>query len=405
MSPKKAGVSTQARLPPTQEDPEDGSGQEDIFENFEPSLNQLGNRQFDRVISPPSSREENTPGRVTRSSAGRISTPRAAIIAEQQSRQQEQLDSLFKLVGSLGSDIRSVVSAVDNLTAAGTRNEPRAPSQSEKGKVQAGQRTSEDEHDAEGADDGGSNDDLIGYDDADDYVSHAFYRDRIAEGFSNRAPSRLASNKPAYYPRDDPVLRTLVASKYSAKAAEYSITVANAFFTSVTRAAVDDAITATNNGDAITAAILLDQVANNMAALEDMLRDRMLFLDLSSDPNASATEKDFAQNVLRNEFSPGVQNKGGSTKSNKVFAAYQVQFLKATQFASAKATANRHLASTGGSGASGSASGEGNKTHADPKSKTQLKKKEAARKAANSDEKGGDAREGKAKGKAEKDSD
>ena len=99
---------------------------------------------------------------------------------------------------------------------------------------------------------------------------------------------------------------------------------ANAFFTSVTRAAVDDAITATNNGDAITAAILLDQVANNMAALEDMLRDRMLFLDLSSDPNASATEKDFAQNVLRNEFSPGVQNKGGSAKSNKVFAAFQV---------------------------------------------------------------------------------
>ena len=79
-------------------------------------------------------------------------------------------------------------------------------------------------------DDGGGDDDLIGYDDADDYVSHAFYRDRIAEGFSNRAPSRLAPIKPAYFPIDDPVLRTLVASKYSAKAAEYSITVANAFF-------------------------------------------------------------------------------------------------------------------------------------------------------------------------------
>ena len=52
MSPKKAGVSTQARLPPTQEDPEDGSEQEDNIENFEPSLNQLGNMQFDRVVSP-----------------------------------------------------------------------------------------------------------------------------------------------------------------------------------------------------------------------------------------------------------------------------------------------------------------------------------------------------------------
>ncbi len=112
-----------------------------------------------------------------------------------------------------------------------------------------------------------------------------------------------------------------------------------------------------------------------MAALEDMLRDRMMFLDLSSDPNASATEKDFAQNVLRNDFSPGVQNKGGSAKSNKVFATYQVQFLKATQFTSAKATANRHLASTGGPGASGSTSGGGNKTPADPKSKPNLRRR------------------------------
>ena len=144
----------------------------------------------------------------------------------------------------------------------------------------------------------------------------------IAEGFCNKAPSRLAANKPGYFPIDDPVLRTLVASKYSAKATEYTITVANAFFTSVTRAAVDDAITATNNGDAIIAGVLLSQVANNMAALEDILRDKMLFLDLSSDPNSSATEKDFANNVLRNEFTPGVQNKGGSAKSKKVFAAY-----------------------------------------------------------------------------------
>ena len=82
------------------------------------------------------------------------------------------------------------------------------------------------------------------------------------------------------------------------------------------------ALRATNDGDNKTAAILLSQVANNLAALEDMLRDRMLFLDLSSDPNSSATEKDFANNVLRNEFTPGVQNKGGSAKSKKVFAAY-----------------------------------------------------------------------------------
>jgi hypothetical protein len=118
----------------------------------------------------------------------------------------------------------------------------------------------------------------------------------------------MASNKLGYFPIDDTVLRTLVASKYSAKATEYKITVANAFFTFFTRATFDDAISATNDGDK-NAAILLSKVANNMAALEDMLRDMTLFLDLSSDPNSSPTEKDFANNFLKNEFTPGVQNK------------------------------------------------------------------------------------------------
>ncbi len=191
----------------------------------------------------------------------------------------------------------------------------------------------------------------------DDYVNHAYYHDKIAEGFCNRAPFRLASNQPGYFPIDDPVLRTLVASKYSAKATEYKITVVNAFFMSVTRATVDDAITATSDGDSKPAAILLSQVANNLAALEDMLRDMMLFLELSSDTNSSDTEKDFANNVLRNKFMPGVHNKGGSAIFNRVFTAYQVQLLKATQFASAKATANRHLASSHGAGNGSSTSG------------------------------------------------
>ncbi len=79
----------------------------------------------------------------------------------------------------------------------------------------------------------------------------------------------MVANTLAYFHIDDPVLRTLVASKcYSAKVTEYAIIVANAFFTSVTRASVDDAIAATNDGDVKTTAILLAQVANKMAALE-----------------------------------------------------------------------------------------------------------------------------------------
>ena len=140
-----------------------------------------------------------------------------------------------------------------------------------------------------------------------------------------------------------------------------------------------------------------------MAALEDMLRDRMSFLDLSSDPNSSATEKDFANNVLRNEFTPGVQNKGGSAKSIRVFAAYQVEFLKATQFASTKVTANQHLASSHGSGNTGSTTRGYISTSPNPKSKTQHKKKAAADKklAARSEGKAGEAKEFKGKTKVD----
>ena len=59
----------------------------------------------------------------------------------------------------------------------------------------------------------------------------------------------MAPNKPAYFPIDNPVTRTLADSKYSAKSQEYSIAVANEFFESVTRAALDDAIAAANKGD------------------------------------------------------------------------------------------------------------------------------------------------------------
>ncbi len=55
-----------------------------------------------------------------------------------------------------------------------------------------------------------------------------------------------------------------------------------------------------------------------MAAIEDMHRDMMLYLDLTPDPNSSATERDFAHNILKNELTPGVQNKGGSARSNNL---------------------------------------------------------------------------------------
>jgi hypothetical protein len=143
--------------------------------------------------------------------------------------------------------------------------------------------------------DNGNDDDEC---DASDYVSHSFYKNHIAEGFDKRAPSRLSSSKPSYYPIDDSVTRTLTASKYFAKAAEYNITVAHAFYAAVTRSALDENIAALRDGDDKTVAILLTQVSNNMAAVEDLHRDRMMFLDLTSDPNATAPESDYANNVL-----------------------------------------------------------------------------------------------------------
>ncbi len=62
------------------------------------------------------------------------------------------------------------------------------------------------------------------------HVSHAYYRELIAKGFEKRAPSRQAPNNPAYFPIDVPVTRTLTTSKYSAKATENSIAVANLYF-------------------------------------------------------------------------------------------------------------------------------------------------------------------------------
>ncbi len=97
----------------------------------------------------------------------------------------------------------------------------------------------------------------------------------------------------------------------------------NAFFASVTKAALDDAIEAKNNGgDPETVPIPLNQVQANMTAIEDMHRDRILFLDLTSDPNSSASEKDYANIILRKEFNPEDQNKGESANSNKIFSAY-----------------------------------------------------------------------------------
>ena len=69
----------------------------------------------------------------------------------------------------------------------------------------------------------------------------------------------------------------------------------------------------------------------------------MLFLNINSDPGAKAKQKSFANDILRNEFSPGVADRGGSSSKQKKFKRYEEQCLGATIGAYAKAHANRHL--------------------------------------------------------------
>jgi hypothetical protein len=101
---------------------------------------------------------------------------------------------------------------------------------------------------------------------------------------------------------------------------------------------------------------LLKQVANNLGATRDMLNDRMLFLNINGDPLATSKHKSFANDIMRNEFTPGVEDRGGSAKIHRFFKLYEEQSLKVTLGASAKAHANRHLAtgSYGNGGRAGS---------------------------------------------------
>jgi hypothetical protein len=187
------------------------------------------------------------------------------------------------------------------------------------------------------------------------FVDHIIYRHMIGEGFNQRQPSDLAPSKPVYFNIDDQVARSLADSKFAAKRQEYSIMVANAFFTLVTHDAPKDAMQALEAGNYGAAQRLFKQVCNNFEATRDMQRNMMMFLNINSDPGATSNQKSFANDILRNEFRPGVTDRRGSSRTQKKFQHYEEQCLKATLGASAKSQANRHLASgqyiTSGAGA------------------------------------------------------
>jgi hypothetical protein len=225
----------------------------------------------------------------------------------------------------------------------------------------SGEDNSSPSHDGEGDDvttcDKSENDDEEDESESEEvgeqrFVDHTYYRHKIGEGFSQRQPSDLASSKPGYFNIDDQVSRSLADTKVSAKRQEYQVTVANAFFAAVANEAQKDAIEAFQAGNHRAALKLFKQVSANLKAAADMQGDRMLFLNINSDPGATSKQKSFANDILRNEFTPGVTDRGGSSSTQRKFQLYEEQCLKATIGASAKAQANKHLG-TGSYGASG----------------------------------------------------
>jgi hypothetical protein len=84
----------------------------------------------------------------------------------------------------------------------------------------------------------------------------------------------------------------------------------------------------------------------------------MLFLNINADPGATSKQKLFANDILRNDFTLGVKDRGGSAKTHRYFKLYEEQCLKATLGTSTKAQANMHLAA--GSCGNGGGANSGN---------------------------------------------
>ncbi len=124
---------------------------------------------------------------------------------------------MFLLVSSLGSKFEAGAEVVAKRFSSNRCVEPPDSSPSHQEKKNAlrnvsfakGVHEKEDENDEDE-----NNDDDRGNDSGNDYFSYNMYRDINVKGFEKRSPSRLATNKPAYFPIDDPVTRTLTTSKY-----------------------------------------------------------------------------------------------------------------------------------------------------------------------------------------------
>ncbi len=153
----------------------------------------------------------------------------------------------------------------------------------------------------------------------------------------------VASFKPAYFNIDDQVSRSLADYNFSAKRQECSITVSNVFYAAVTHEAQKDSIEAFKAGDFKAILILIKQAFKNLGAICDMKGDMMLFININSNPGATRKPKSIINDILRNEFSPGVTDRGRSSSTRRNFKPYEEHCLSAIVGSTATAHADRHL--------------------------------------------------------------
>jgi hypothetical protein len=134
----------------------------------------------------------------------------------------------------------------------------------------------------------------------------------------------------------------------------YTVTVGNAFFASINNEPEQNDVEALEAGDVKNTLCILKQFSNNLEATRDMINDRVLFININADPGATSKHKSFTNDILRNDVTPGVADRGGSATTHMYFKLCEEQCLKATLGASAKLQADKYL-STGGYGNGGGA--------------------------------------------------
>ncbi len=94
---------------------------------------------------------------------------------------------------------------------------------------------------------------------------------------------------------------------------------ANAFYASIAHEAQKGVVETLEAGDIKNALCFLKQVSNNLGETRAMLNDRMLFLNINADPVATSKQKSFVNDILHNEVTPVVQDRGGYAKTHRYF--------------------------------------------------------------------------------------